>query len=1300
MSCLDSALGEACVDLQAISLLLGPSLKAARQAGAGAGQSEGAVSLDGQSVKAQQWLPFEKQTPVSEGEQIFHICDLVFVGSEFGAANRDLLDGLGIRAVINVTAGSGRVPNHFESSGDFEYLHFELFDQPGSDPSEAARGSCEALSRWGQEGRRTLVHCSAGLSRSVTLVLAWLMESKGLSLLDAVELVNEQRGRRVQCNPSFWCFLAALERRQKGWPPGTTPSFDFTRWVVEDLEKMGFDAALVRQALHDRADWVHFETLMDSVLEGCPGSVLEKLFGEAPGLVYEARQISEWRQMLTATAAPNVSQTLFLKAEVRRADLPAVWRVFEAEGVRALEIGATRADMRGHFAVAAGTSACQSIVFHVGNECVLDADVASLPWSLHCIWEVVQVPFKVPVLVPLPLPFSTLWPNHDPFTALQSGNFLLEEEEAGFKNRRAPPYQLTYAPEPTADAVLLSGARDTQVGGLVLQWSNIYSRRVIESPLPGAKLGMLSPPNSGFASSVRQEGSNGDREMAASFHMAGFEAWDVHMSDLLEGRLFPSGAVVKIAINISHTDICANIFTCSSTTVREANCDPLSLSPSVALPLSVASATPTLWTPPKGRIPSDDRSASAFQKGGTSDQLQWAGSVLFSPKLAAQFKAFRSRPDTFALGICNGQPHRRHLLLEMAAVPLPLVEQPRFVHNRSSRFESRFVTVRIEKSAATKVWLRGMEGSRQGSEGCDFQSLLQTLIRGSAGPNMPGTDQCHFPTKAVYERVKKPGAHFATISTARFNIKEIQNQLIPMRYVDDDGQPTEKCEDGRQMAIMPHPERLTAWCGPKGRKRCATKECECSWLAQAMAVAVHPRGLDRGPLAAESVAMAAGPFYFSFFLLGVCALIMLRQSIAIIPALAETRLACLILDALRHRVATPVNKAQTLPERSQPLPGPHLDRMTFSSADFLGRISEAPMHKFMDRNLVVTAQIRASHSRLIYGLLQHLTYNFMHVPLDCTVGSCLAQEVGIHELGHVSAGGPVPQTKPQMGYGQAGGAEMTRPQMGNGQVAQTNPQLHHLSGHGLQANVQESRGFLDIVQGLFDVGSAEETSAVHNGAREDARLAEVVLECTYSTGVDVDTLPLKHKCLALRAGEAPWAVGRQQQPNLFARLVPDEATRTLISRSHVVLSWDGQTLRLKKLSPNNVQLNGRPVQMGEEVPVTDGSCMIFCGRDNASPILSFNILLRDSQSVSLHPTPLPTHPDMPIQQLLSVPATSASASIPPSNAGKADPQRLQRDACSPWASSSPATASADAKSSAAWWYSGPIGPYALQCEQA
>lgn len=359
-----------------------------------------------------------------------------------------------------------------------------------------------------------------------------------------------------------------------------------------------------------------------------PGSTMEKLFSEAPGLVYE----------------------------VRRSDLPAVWRLLEAEGVTAVQIGETRADMRA--------------VVSVGSETVLDGDVA----TLHCIWEATSFQLE----------------RH------QCAIACVEQEEAGFKNRTAPPYKLSFSPEPTADAVLL----------------NSRKHRV---------------------AIVRQEGSNGDREMAASFHLAGFEAWDVHMSDLLEGRTslesFRGAAFV-----------------------------------------------------------------GGFSYADTLDSAKgWAGSVLFSPKLAAQFKAFRDRPDSFALGICNGC----QLLALLGWVPgaesggvLPLAQQPRFVHNRSGRFESRFTTVQIQTSAASQVWFKGMEGS-----------TLGVWVNHGEG-------QCHFPDSAIYERVKS-------------------KHLIPMRYVDDSGNATEKypfnpngspegivglcSEDGRHLAIMPHPERLTVW---------------------------------------------------------------------------------------------------------------------------------------------------------------------------------------------------------------------------------------------------------------------------------------------------------------------------------------------------------------------------------------------------------------------------------------------------------------------------------------------------------
>jgi phosphoribosylformylglycinamidine synthase len=306
----------------------------------------------------------------------------------------------------------------------------------------------------------------------------------------------------------------------------------------------------------------------------------------------------------------------------------------------------------------------------VGTESVVDADVR----TLHDVWEATSFQLE----------------------RLQCAIPCVEEEEAGLKERTAPPFKVSFCPEPTADALLRASGK----------------HRVAV---------------------VRQEGSNGDREMATSFHLAGFEAWDVHMSDLLEGRI------------------------------------TLDAFRGVAF-------------------------VGGFSYADTLDSAKgWAGSVLFSPALAAQFKTFRDRSDTFSLGICNGC----QLLALLGWVPgsedgdaLPLTQQPRFIHNKSGRFESRFVTISIEKSAASQVWLRGMEGSQLGVWVAH------------------GEGRCHFPDPAVYERVKR-------------------DHLVPMRYLDDEGKQTQKypfnpngspdgivglcSKDGRHLAIMPHPERVTIW---------------------------------------------------------------------------------------------------------------------------------------------------------------------------------------------------------------------------------------------------------------------------------------------------------------------------------------------------------------------------------------------------------------------------------------------------------------------------------------------------------
>jgi hypothetical protein len=200
-----------------------------------------------------------EQLDNNPAEQVFWIKEHVFLGTRYGAEDRQLLDRLGIRAVINLSAGRTRIPKYFEGKG-IEYLHIELTDELLSNPTQAIPRAYHAIRKWGMEPRCVLVHCSAGLSRSATAVLAWLMRDGGLSLAAAKDLLAERRGRRPRCNPSFWCYLAALEREIHGWPTGTSPSFDFTPWLLEDLKKMGMrhqDHA-VAEALRRQADWVDF----------------------------------------------------------------------------------------------------------------------------------------------------------------------------------------------------------------------------------------------------------------------------------------------------------------------------------------------------------------------------------------------------------------------------------------------------------------------------------------------------------------------------------------------------------------------------------------------------------------------------------------------------------------------------------------------------------------------------------------------------------------------------------------------------------------------------------------------------------------------------------------------------------------------------------------------------------------------------------------------------------------------------------------------------------------------------------
>ena len=218
---------------------------------------------------------------------------------------------------------------------------------------------------------------------------------------------------------------------------------------------------------------------------------------------------------------------------------------------------------------------------------------------------------------------------------------------------------------------------------------------------------------------LREQGVNGQTEMAAGFTQAGFEAVDVHMSDLLEGR-----------INLRDFD---------------------------------------------GLVACGGFSYGDVLGAGSG----WANSILFHDELRMQFVRFFARPDTFSLGVCNGC----QMMAQLKDL-IPGAENfPRFIANKSARFEARTVNVKVERTKS--ILFKGMQ-----------DSILPIAVAHGEG--------------------------YATLDNTEIDGMAKHGQLA-MRYVDSQGHPTETyplnpngsvggvtglCStDGRVTIMMPHPER-------------------------------------------------------------------------------------------------------------------------------------------------------------------------------------------------------------------------------------------------------------------------------------------------------------------------------------------------------------------------------------------------------------------------------------------------------------------------------------------------------------
>ncbi len=144
---------------------------------------------------------------------------------------------------------------------------------------------------------------------------------------------------------------------------------------------------------------------------------------------------------------------------------------------------------------------------------------------------------------------------------------------------------------------------------------------------------------------LREQGVNSHTETAAAFDQAGFAPYDVHMTDLVSGR--------------HRLAAFAGIVACGG-----------------------------------------------FSYGDVLGAGEgWAKSILFNPALREEFQRFFERPETFALGVCNGC----QMFAALKSLIPGTAHWPRFVRNRSEQYESRFSLVEVLRSPS--VLLAGMEGS-------------------------------------------------------------------------------------------------------------------------------------------------------------------------------------------------------------------------------------------------------------------------------------------------------------------------------------------------------------------------------------------------------------------------------------------------------------------------------------------------------------------------------------------------------------------------------------------------------------
>ncbi|KAM3236682.1 hypothetical protein P3L10_016719 [Capsicum annuum] len=145
------------------------------------------------------------------------VADHVYLGGDAVAKDKDVLKQNGITHVLNCV---GFVcPEYFKC--DFVYRTLWLQDSPSEDITSILYDVFDYFEEVREQHGRVFVHCCQGVSRSTSLVIAYLMWREGQSFDDAFEYVKAVRGI-ADPNMSFACQLLQCKKRVHAFP--LTPS--------------------------------------------------------------------------------------------------------------------------------------------------------------------------------------------------------------------------------------------------------------------------------------------------------------------------------------------------------------------------------------------------------------------------------------------------------------------------------------------------------------------------------------------------------------------------------------------------------------------------------------------------------------------------------------------------------------------------------------------------------------------------------------------------------------------------------------------------------------------------------------------------------------------------------------------------------------------------------------------------------------------------------------------------------------------------------------------------------------------